>query len=65
MPSPTMARRVVVLLSPEEFARLTVWADRDSRSPDQQAAYVIRRTLHRSHRVGAHGPDTAARGGVA
>jgi hypothetical protein len=45
---PAAYRRVVVVLSEDELQRLTRWADHDTRTPDQQAAHLIRRALRRS-----------------
>jgi hypothetical protein len=42
------ARRLVVILEPDEFQHLAQLADRDTRTPDQQAAYIVRRTLRRA-----------------
>ena len=47
MPEPT-SRRLVVTLAAEEFRRLAQCAEQDTRTPDQQAAHLIRRALRRS-----------------
>jgi len=61
--APAALRRVVVVLSEDELRRLTRWADHDTRTPDQQAAHLIRRALRRSPTAESRAPTPA--GGAA
>jgi hypothetical protein len=56
--APAAHRRVVVVLSEDELRRLTRWADHDTRTPDQQAAHLIRRALRRSTSAAVRAPAT-------
>lgn len=45
------ARRLLLVLSEREYQRLKHNAERDTRSPDQQAIHLLRQALRRPTRV--------------
>jgi hypothetical protein len=47
-------RKVLIALLDEDFRRLALAAERETRTPDQQAAHIIRRSLRRR----SHAADT-------
>ncbi len=53
MASTTTARRLLLVLTEREYQRLTHEAERDTRSPDQQAIHLLRQALRRPTRVRA------------
>lgn len=50
-------RRLLVLLPPDEYQQLEHWAEREERTLDQQASYVLRQAL--TERWAADGPLVA------
>jgi hypothetical protein len=64
-PNPsTRRKRLYVALPTDEFRDLKAVADRESRSPDQQAAHVLRRWLRQlaATSAGCGGTDDATAG---
>lgn len=52
-PAAARARRVLVALPPDEFQQLAEKAERESRTPDQQARHIIREEL-KAQRTAGH-----------
>ena len=55
MASTTTARRLLLVLNEREYRWLTHEAERDTRSPDQQAIHLLRQALRRPPRSSPSG----------